>query len=96
AAVANLSDLKLKGAGIRVEELRAEISKRRMRMLELEPETGGVDEVNVTALEQKCNRLRAEIRELDEELAKARGALEQVGGAVVRERLAEVGQAIQH
>jgi uncharacterized protein YhaN len=64
-------------------------------MLELEPETGRVDEADVTALEHKIGRLRAELHELDEDLAKARGALEQVGGAVVRERLAEIRQAIQ-
>jgi predicted transcriptional regulator len=39
--------------------------------------------------------LRAGLRELDEDLARAKGALDQVGGAVVRERLAEIGQAIQ-
>ena len=95
AAVVRLSELKVNVAGIHVDELRDEIAKRRARMLELEPETGRVDEADVTALEQKCSRLRAELRELDEELAKARGALEHVGGAVVRERLAEIGQAIQ-
>lgn len=95
AVVVSLSELKVKVAGIHVDELRAEIAKRRTRMLELEPETGRVHEADVTALEQKCGRLRAEHRELDEELAKARGALEHVGGAVVRERLAEIGQAIQ-
>jgi hypothetical protein len=95
AAVVSLSEMKVKVAGINVDELGAEIAKRRMRMLELEPEIGRVDEADVTALEQKVGRLRAEHRELDEELAKARGALEQVGGAVVRERLAEIGQAIR-
>jgi chromosome segregation ATPase len=95
AAVLGLSEMKVKVAGIHVDELRAEIAKRRARVLELEPEIGRVDEAEVTALEQKIGRLRAELRELDEELAKAKGALEQVGGAVVRERLAEIGQAIQ-
>ena len=95
AAVLGVSEMKVKVAGINVDELRAEIAKRRTRMLELEPEMGRVEESDVTALEHKVARLRAELRELDEELAKARGALEQVGGAVVRERLAEIGQAIQ-
>src|SRR5262249_21844946 len=95
AAVVSLSELRVKVAGIHVDELRAEIAKRRTRMLELEPEMGRVNEADVAALEQKLGRLRAELRELDEELAKARGALEHVGGAVVRERLAEIGQAIQ-
>jgi chromosome segregation ATPase len=95
AAVVSLSEMKVKVAGIHVDELRAEIAKRRTRMLELEPETGRVDQADVTALEHKIGRLRAELHELDEDLAKARGALEQVGGAVVRERLAEIRQAIQ-
>jgi uncharacterized protein YhaN len=95
AAVVRLSELKVKVAGIHIDELRAEIAKRRTRMLELEPEMGRVNQADVAALEQKLGRLRAELRELDEELARARGALEHVGGAVVRERLAEIGQAIQ-
>lgn len=95
AAVVSLSELKVKVAGIHVDELRAEIARRRTRMLELEPAIGRVNEADVAALEQKLGRLRAELRELDEELAKARGALEHVGGAVVRERLVEIGQAIQ-
>lgn len=95
AAVISLSEMKVKVAGINVGELHAEIAKRKQRILELEPHMGRVDEAVVTTLEHKVGRLRTELRELDEELAKARGALEQVGGAVVRERLAEIGQAIQ-
>jgi hypothetical protein len=95
AAVIRLSEMKVKVAGVNVDELRAEIGRRKERMLELQPHMGRVDEPHVDALEQKVSRLGAELRELDEELAKARGALEQVGGAVVRERLAEIGQAIQ-
>jgi chromosome segregation ATPase len=95
AAVVSLSEMKVKVAGIHVDELQAEIARRRTRMVELEPKTGRVDQTVVTALEEKAGRLRAELRELDEDLAKAKGALEQVGGAVVRERLAEIGQAIQ-
>jgi hypothetical protein len=94
AAVVSLSEMKVKVAGINVDELRAEIAKRRTRMLELEPEMDRIEETDVTALEHKVGGLRAELRDLDEELAKARGALEHVGGAVVRERLAEIGQAI--
>jgi hypothetical protein len=95
AAVVSLSEMKVKVAGIHMDDLGAEIAKRRTRMLGFESEMGRVEEADVTALDQKIGRLRAELRELDEELAKARGALEQVGGAVVRDRLAEIGQAIQ-
>lgn len=94
-AVISLSEMRVKVAGINIDEIRTEIAKRKSRMLELEPHTGRVDEADVAALDEKVGRLRAELRELDEELAKARGALEQVGGAVVRERLAEIGQAIE-
>lgn len=95
AAVVSLSEMKVKIAGINVDELRAEIMKRRTRMREIEPEAGRVGEADVTAFEQKVGRLRVELRELDEEKAKAHGALEQVGGAVVRERLTEIGQVIE-
>lgn len=95
AAVVSLSEMKVKVAGINVDELQAETAKRRTRIVELEPKTGRVDQAVVTALEEKVGRLRVELRELDEDLAKAKGALEQVGGAVVRERLAEIGHAIQ-
>lgn len=95
AAVVSLSEMKVKVAGINLDDLQAEVATRRTRMLELEPEPGRVDEADVTAREQKLGRLRVELRELDDELAKARGALEQVGGAVVRERLADIGQVIQ-
>lgn len=95
AAVVSLSEMKVKIAGINLDDLRVEVARCRTRILELEPEAGRVDEADVTAREQKLGRLRAELRELDDEVAKARGALEQVGGAVVRERLAEIGQVIQ-
>ncbi|HEX2690049.1 MAG TPA: hypothetical protein VHN14_25710, partial [Kofleriaceae bacterium] len=95
AAVVGVSEMKVKIAGIDVDELRAEVAKRRARMGALEPEAGGVGEADVAAGAQQVGRLRAALRELDDELAKARGALEQVGGAVVRERLAEIGQVIE-
>lgn len=95
AAVVGLSEMKVKIAGINVDEFRVEIVKRQTRMRELEPEAGRVGEADVTAFEQKVGRLRAELRELDEEKVKAYGALEQVGGSVVRERLAEIGQVIE-
>jgi hypothetical protein len=77
AAVVSLSELKVKVAGIHVDELRAEIAKRRTRILELEiePETGRVDEADVTALEQKCGRLRGAPRVCSEMIVRvfARG-----------------------
>ena len=49
----------------------------------------------VSVLRATADRLAAEVRDSDTELAKARGALEQVGGAIVRERQRDLDQAIQ-
>lgn len=45
--------------------------------------------------EQQVARLTGHLSEANDDLAKARGALEHVGGAIVREQLREVEQALQ-
>nr|MBA3541425.1 hypothetical protein [Deltaproteobacteria bacterium] len=53
-----------------------------------------VDASTVGSLETSVDGLERGVRELEEEVARARGALEQVGGAIVRERQVELDQAI--
>ncbi len=94
AAVVAHADQRVAVASVNLDEHRAEIARLRARMLELEPAMGDVEPDTVELLERSLARGRDELRDLDDELARARGALEQVGGNIVRERLAEIGQAL--
>src|SRR6185369_14747695 len=60
----------------------------------LEAEVGEGAPPDVAGMRQAVERLAGQVRDSDTELARARGALEQVGGAVVRERQRDLDQAI--
>ncbi len=94
AANTELADFRVQVASVNVEDTRREIAALRERVRALEPELGPHTKEDLATIERNLERLRNEVHELDEEIARARGALEQVGGAIVRERLAEIRQAI--
>lgn len=89
-----LGDMKAQAAGANLEGAREAIAKLQELVVALGPPS---ELVGVSAVEHKrggVERLEGRLREAEQELAKARGALEQVGGAIVRERQREIVQAI--
>jgi hypothetical protein len=94
-AKALLAELRLEAAHASVEDAQRAIVSLRQQMSGLESEAGDVDPEAVTALRIQVARSAAHARELDEDLARARGALEQVGGAIVREKKREIEKALQ-
>lgn len=90
-----LKDAQLRLAQTNVDAARQAASGLRAQLAAL-PEVGrAVDADDVAYHEQQVERRTGHLREVNEELAKARGALEQVGGAIVREQLRELEQATQ-
>jgi chromosome segregation ATPase len=97
----------LDGMRSEVSERRVELAKidlvaARSRIAALEGELAGLPanaKRYAPALQQevdaKVGSLVNRLQDLDEELLRARGGLEQVGGAVVREQLREIEQALE-
>lgn len=90
-----LGEMRLEIASANLDERRRQLGEIREQIGKLGPDTAPISEESVAALERELSRQTARRGDLDEALAKARGALEQVGGAIMRERLQEIDQAIQ-
>lgn len=86
-------DLNTQAAGVNLETARERITTLSAQLDALGPPVA-VDLVDVENQRGSVERLDGRLRDADQELAKARGGLEQVGGAVVRERLGEIEGAL--
>jgi chromosome segregation ATPase len=89
-----LGEMKAEVAGANLESAREAIAKLKAQLDGLGPPGEAVDVSDLEHQRWSVERLEGGLREAEQELAKARGALEQVGGAVVRERQQEIVQAI--
>lgn len=91
-----LADMKVQAAGANLEGARAEIVRLKDLLASMGPVTDPVEPGELDHQRERLERLGAELRQTEGELAEARGALQQVGGAIVRERRQEITQAIEH
>jgi hypothetical protein len=96
AAVVRLAEMRVRVASVNLDETRARMAELRAHIDRLEPigHDGRVDDNEILRIQELVKVRRGAVRDVDEELARARGALEQVGGAIVRERLDEIGKAL--
>jgi hypothetical protein len=94
-AQAALAELRIQVAGTNLDEARRTAGALQAELSPLEGQLGALDLPDVPLLRSTVDRLAAQLRDSDTELARARGALEQVGGAVVRDRQRDLDQAIQ-
>jgi hypothetical protein len=92
---AALAELRIEIAGANLEETRRNANALQAELAALGAVASSPDASDVSGLRASTDRLAAEVRDSETELAKARGALEQVGGAIVRERQRDLDQAIQ-
>jgi DNA repair exonuclease SbcCD ATPase subunit len=92
----DLAELRVRLAGVDVVQARAALASLQAE-LEAIGAPGDVGPAEVDARTSHVERLSQQLRDAEDELAKSRGALEQVGGAIVREQIRELEQAIhQH
>lgn len=89
-----IAETRAKLAGANVGEARRAVATLLEQMNALEAEAANVDAGFVEQRQKNVDRLAAQLREIEDGLAKARGALEQVGGAIVRERMHELDHAL--
>jgi chromosome segregation ATPase len=89
-----LGEMKTQAAGENLEGSRESIAKLKAPLDALGPPGEVADVSDLEHRRWTVERSEGGLREAEQELAKARGALEQVGGAVVRERQQEIVQAI--
>lgn len=89
-----IAGLKTTLAGLNVDVAVAELARLRGELATL-PGDDSVDEERLDRVRRTVNERAAQHHECVEELAKARGALEQVGGAMVREQKRELDEAIK-
>lgn len=88
-----LAEWKATQAATNLDAARAEAAALVPQLAALGPATE-LEEADVEHLRQSAARIERRLRDTEAELHKARGALEQVGGAIVRERQRELDQAI--
>ncbi len=96
AAIVRLSEMRVRVAGVNLDESRHRIAELRAQIEALE-QIGHDPRLNdeaILKIQEVVKQRRGAVQDVDEELARARGALEQVGGAIVRERLEEIGKAL--
>ncbi|CAN5905845.1 hypothetical protein BH11MYX2_BH11MYX2_12030 [soil metagenome] len=89
-----VANLKTQLAGAHLELARTAIAELQNELDALGADTD-IDEGDVDLQELHTNRLDKRLRETEYDLSRARGALEQVGGAIVRERQLELTKAIE-
>ncbi len=89
-----LAELRIASAGSNLEEARRTVGALEAELAALGAVAGSVDAAGVAGLRAALDRLAAQVRDGETELAKARGALEHVGGAIVRERQRDLDGAI--
>ena len=90
-----LKDAQLRLAQTNVEGARQAIGDLLPQLAALPAIDRSIDLADATRHQREVERLTANLTEATDELSRARGGLEQVGGTIVREQLRELDQAIQ-
>jgi hypothetical protein len=89
-----LDDLKRERTGA-LEKARTALQEAEDRLRIAREHLTASPEADLTEAQSEVDRRAADLRQAEDELTKARGALEHVGGAIVRERREELDKAIE-
>jgi chromosome segregation ATPase len=92
---AALAELHVRAASNPTDAIRQTIVSLRDEIAALEGSIGTFDAGDLERRRQTASRLAGQLRDADDDLARARGALEQVGGAIVREHQRDLALALQ-
>jgi uncharacterized protein YhaN len=92
---AALADMRVRVASTNHDALLQAIASLRAEIAALAGSIGNFDAGDLERRRQTVNRLTGQRREADDDLARARGGLEQVGGATVREHQRDLALALQ-
>lgn len=92
---AALAELRVRIASNNNDAILQTIASLRGEIAALEGSIGHFDAGGLERGRQTVSRLASQLREADDDLARARGALEQVGGAIVREHHRDLALALQ-
>lgn len=92
---AALADMRVRVASNNTDAIVQTIASLRGEIAALDGSIGNFDAGDLERRRQTANRLASQLRDTDDELARARGALEQVGGAIVREQQRDLAVALQ-
>jgi chromosome segregation ATPase len=92
---AALAEMRVRTASTNHDAILQTIASLRGEIAALEGSLGNFDAGDLERRRQTVHRLTGQLREADDDLARARGALEQVGGAIVREHQRDLAQALQ-
>lgn len=88
-------------AELRVQLAASDVERSRSTTAELQhqldalPDPGPVDASHAANHAQAVDQLARELRDVEDELQKSRGALQHVGGTIVRDQIRDLDQAIQ-
>jgi DNA repair exonuclease SbcCD ATPase subunit len=82
-------------AGVDLSGARAAVDELATRLAAIPAPAEPVSEALVAAAEEQLTAAAAEVKELENQIYVAEGALEQVGGEVVREQLERAGEALE-
>lgn len=94
ALQSEIAELRVQLAGADIDRARAAVAELQ-RQLEALPDAGRIESSDVERQTELAERLAKQLRDVEDELQKSRGALEHVGGAIVREQIRELDQALQ-
>ena len=92
---AALAEMRVQVAGSNNDAIRQSIAALRLEIASLQTAIGNFDVQVLERRRDAARRLESQLRDVEEERAKASGALEQVGGAIARERQHELTRALQ-
>lgn len=92
---AALAEMRVRVASNNLDAIRQVIASLRDEIAALEGSIVNFDAGDLERRRQTVDRLTSQLRETDDDLARARGALEQVGGAIVREQQRDLAVALQ-
>jgi hypothetical protein len=92
---AALAEMRVRVASNNTDALVQTIASLRGEIATLEGSIGNFDAGDLERRRQTANRLTSQLRDAGDDLERARGALEQVGGAIVREHQRDLAVALQ-
>jgi exonuclease SbcC len=96
ARQAEVSELRVQLAGIDLDQLHAAIAALERELVALGELGDPLDARDVEREAATVERVARQLRDAEDEIARSRGALEHVGGAIVRDQITELDQAMQH
>lgn len=96
ARQAEVSELRVQLAGVDLEQTHAAIAALERELAALGELGEPLDARDVERAASTVERAARQLRDAEDEIARSRGALEHVGGAIVRDQITELDQALQH